>query len=40
MEFYRSSAVGIALVKTLNEMLESKEINEKQALEILVSLYL
>lgn len=35
MEFYRSSAVGTALTKALNTMLESEEISMDDALKIL-----
>lgn len=35
MEFYRSSAVGIALTKALNLMLESEEITMEDALNVL-----
>ncbi len=37
MEFYRSTTVGTALIKTLNELLASEEITNEQALEVLVS---
>eukprot|EP01040_Poterioochromonas_malhamensis_P003355 gene3353-3580_t len=35
MEFYRSTTVGTALIKTLNELLASEEITNEQALEVL-----
>eukprot|EP00598_Pedospumella_elongata_P000568 CAMPEP_0184978126 /NCGR_PEP_ID=MMETSP1098-20130426/8734_1 /TAXON_ID=89044 /ORGANISM="Spumella elongata, Strain CCAP 955/1" /LENGTH=102 /DNA_ID=CAMNT_0027501237 /DNA_START=18 /DNA_END=326 /DNA_ORIENTATION=+ len=35
MEFYRSSAVGIALTKALNEMLQSEDITMEDALKVL-----
>lgn len=35
MEFYRSSAAGIALTKALNTMLESAEISMEDAVKIL-----
>ena len=35
MEFYRSSAVGIALTKALNTMLESEDISMEEALKVL-----
>ena len=38
MEFYRSSAAGAALIKSLNTMIESKEITEEFALKVLVFL--
>lgn len=36
MQFYRSTAVGLALHASLNTILESKEITSEQANEILV----
>ena len=35
MEFYRSSAVGIALTKALNDMLQSEDITMEDALKVL-----
>jgi hypothetical protein len=35
MEFYRSSAAGIALTKALNTMLESEELTMDEAVKIL-----
>lgn len=35
MEFYRSSAVGIALTKALNEMLQNEDITMEDALKVL-----
>lgn len=35
MEFYRSSAVGVALTKALNTMLESEQISMEDAVKIL-----
>lgn len=36
LEFYRSSAVGEALIQSLNEMLENGSIPESEAMRILV----
>ncbi len=38
MEFYRSSAAGAALIKSLNTMIDLKEITEEFALKVLVFL--
>lgn len=35
MEFYRSTAAGIALTKSLNEMITAKDITTEIAIEIL-----
>lgn len=36
-EFYRALPIGIALIKSLNEMLETKQISSDEAFQILTS---